>query len=72
MRPFLARDAGYLALLLVAQAQLADRDGPTWASMSDDLGVACSPLRSLFAEAEAAGHVRLRASEHPVEILPPL
>lgn len=45
MRLFLARDAGYLALLLVMQAHLSGRDGPTWTAMSDVLGVSRSHLR---------------------------
>ena len=73
MRLFLARDAGYLALLLIAQAQLSGGDGPTWSSMADDLGVSRAHLRTLFAEAEAAGYVRLLAGrKRPVDILPAL
>ena len=73
MRLFLAHDAGYLAFLLVAQAQLTGQSGPTWTEMSDDLGVSRSHLRTLFAAAEAAGYVRLLVGHRrPVEILPPL
>jgi hypothetical protein len=36
---FLARDAGYLAFLLAAQAELADGLRPSLASMADCLGV---------------------------------
>ncbi len=73
LRLFLARDAGYLALLLVMRAQLAGEGGPTWTAMADTLGVSRSHLRSLFAEAEAAGYARLLPDRgRPVEILPPL
>lgn len=73
IRLFLGRDAGYLALLLVIQASLSDPDHLTWTSMSNDLGVARSHLRTLFSEAERAGYVRLRVGQgRPVEILPPL
>jgi DNA-binding transcriptional MocR family regulator len=69
---FLARDAGYLAFLLVAQAELSKSDrGPSFTSMSDDLGVSRTHIRNLFVEAEAAGYVRLGARRRPVEILPP-
>jgi AraC-like DNA-binding protein len=73
MRLFLAHDAGYLAFLLVAQAQLSGQSGPTWTAMSDDLGVSRSHLRTLFTAAEAVGYVRFLAGRRrPVEILPPL
>ena len=71
---FLARDAGYLAFLLAAQAELSDRDrGPSFTSMSADLGVSRTHIRNLFVEAEAAGYVRLgRKRSRQVEIMPPL
>ena len=69
MRLFLARDGGYLALLLVLQAHLLERDGPTWTAMSEALGASRSHLRSLFAEAEAAGYVCLDG-RRPVNISP--
>jgi DNA-binding transcriptional MocR family regulator len=71
---FLARDAGYLAFLLAAQAELSDRDrGPSFTSMSADLGVSRTHIRNLFVEAEVAGYVRLAARRRrPVQILPPL
>lgn len=73
IRLFLGRDAGYLALLLVIQASLSDSDDLTWSSMSNELGVARSHLRTLFSEAERAGYVRLHTGRGgPVEILPPL
>lgn len=72
-RLFLARDAGYLALLLVLQAQLRADDGLSWSAMAQVLGVARSHLRRLFAEAETAGYVRLSDGRtRPVEILPAL
>jgi hypothetical protein len=56
---FLARDAGYLAFLLVAQAEFADSEGLSF--------------RNLFVEAEAAGYVRLGPKpSRPVEIMPGL
>ncbi|MBE7200703.1 MAG: hypothetical protein INR70_23265 [Parafilimonas terrae] len=73
LRLFLGRDAGYLALLLVIQANLSGRDDLTWTSMSNDLGVARSHLRTLFSEAERAGYVDLHGGRGgPVAILPPL
>lgn len=73
IRLFLARDTGYLAFLLVAQAQLSGTDGPSWTALSDTLGVARSHLRTLFGEAERAGYVELRPrSRRLVEILPSL
>ena len=73
VRLFLGRDAGYLALLLVIQADLSGSRDLTWSSMSNDLNVARSHLRTLFSEAERAGYVRLRSGgDGPVEILPPL
>lgn len=71
---FLARDAGYLAFLLVAQAALEGADQDTsFVSMAQRLGVSRTHVRNLFVEAEAAGYVRLvEQRHHPVEILPPL
>jgi hypothetical protein len=70
---FLARDAGYLAFLLVAQAELAGTDGVSFTSMAQRLGVSRTHIRNLFVEAEAAGYVRLGPKRsHPVEIMPPL
>jgi hypothetical protein len=71
---FLARDAGYLAFLLVAQAELSDSNRrPSFTSMSDDLGVSRTHIRNLFVEAEDAGYVRLgRKRSRQVEIMPPL
>jgi hypothetical protein len=71
---FLARDAGYLAFLVVAQAQLSGRGHEvSFASMSHDLGVSRTHIRNLFVEAETAGYVGLHPKPaQPVEILPPL
>ena len=73
LRQLLDRQAGYLALLLIARAQLRDEAGPNWTALSETLGVARSHLRSLFSDAQAAGYVALRPrSRRPVEILPAL
>lgn len=71
---FLARDAGYLAFLLLAHAQLAGREhAVSFTGMASDLGVSRTHVRNLFREAEAAGYVRLNATgTRPVEITPPL
>jgi plasmid maintenance system antidote protein VapI len=70
---FLARAAGYLAFLLVAQAELAGREGLSFTAMARRLGVSRTHIRNLFAEAEAAGYVRLGAKRsRPVEIMPVL
>jgi hypothetical protein len=69
---FLARDAGYLAFLVVAQAQLSGRSHVvSFASMSRELGVSRTHIRNLFMEAEAAGYVRCNPKPgQAVEILP--
>jgi len=73
VRLFLAFDAGYLALLLVMQAQLSDTIILTWKSLSDELGVSRSHLRTLFARAEAEGYVRIQAGDRRlILVLPPL
>jgi len=70
---FLARDAGYLAFLLVAQAEFADSEGLSFASIAHRLGVSRTHIRNLFVEAEAAGYVRLGPKpSRPVEIMPAL
>ena len=70
---FLSRDAGYLAFLLAARAELADGDGLSFTSMAQRLGVSRTHIRNLFVEAEAAGYVRLGPKgSRPVEILPVL
>ena len=72
MMLFLARDAGYLALLLVLQAQLSG-ECMSWTAMAGTLGVARSHLRRVFGEAEAAGYVRLPGVRgSAVEVLPEL
>jgi DNA-binding MarR family transcriptional regulator len=67
---FLTRDAGYLAFLLVAQTELADREGLSFTSMARRLGVSRTHIRNLFVEAEAAGYVRLGPKRRPVELMP--
>jgi DNA-binding MarR family transcriptional regulator len=70
---FLSRDAGYLAFLLAAQAELADSDGLSFTSMAQRLGVSRTHIRNLFVEAEAAGYVRLGPKgSRPVVIMPML
>jgi DNA-binding MarR family transcriptional regulator len=70
---FLARDAGYLAFLLVAQTELAGSDGLSFTSIAHRLGVSRTHVRNLFLEAEAAGYVRLgRKRGRPVEFMPAL
>src|SRR4030081_3534013 len=70
---FLTRDAGYLAFLLVAQAEFADSDDLSFTSMAHRLGVSRTHIRNLFVEAEAAGYVRLSPKRsRPVEIMPVL
>jgi DNA-binding MarR family transcriptional regulator len=70
---FLTRDAGYLAFLLVAQAELADSEELSFTSMARRLGVSRTHIRNLFVEAEAAGYVRLGPKRsRPVEIMPVL
>jgi hypothetical protein len=70
---FLARDAGYLAFLLVAQAEFAGSEGLSFKSVADRLGVSRTHIRNLFVEAEAAGYVRLGPKpSRPVEIMPAL
>jgi hypothetical protein len=70
---FLARDAGYLAFLLVAQADFGGGDGLSFASIAQRLGVSRTHIRNLFVEAEAAGYVRLGPKHSgPVEIMPAL
>ncbi|MGU3538905.1 hypothetical protein [Methylobacterium sp. A54F] len=71
---FLARDAGYLAFLLAAGAELqADDTEATFTSFAAHLGVSRTHIRNLFAEAEAAGYVRLgRDLGRPVQIMPVL
>ncbi|WP_139234361.1 hypothetical protein [Methylobacterium pseudosasicola] len=74
MMMFLARDAGYLAFLLLAQAQITGRERDlSFTEMSADLGVSRTHIRNLFREAEAAGYVRLNIrGTCPVEITPSL
>lgn len=70
---FLARDAGYLAFLLVAQAELADSaETMSFTEIARRLGVSRTHIRNLFLEAEAAGYVRLGDPGTPVTILPAL
>jgi hypothetical protein len=70
---FLSHDAGYLAFLLVAQADLADSDDLSFRSIAHRLGVSRTHIRNLFVEAEAAGYVRLGPKRsRPVEIMPVL
>lgn len=70
---FLARDAGYLAFLLVAHAELeGSGQDVSFAAMAKLLGVSRTHIRNLFLEAQAAGYVRLDHSSRPVRILPPL
>jgi plasmid maintenance system antidote protein VapI len=70
---FLARDVGYLAFLLVTQAELAGSDGLSFTSMARLLGVSRTHIRNLFVEAEAAGYVRLAAKRNRrVQIMPAL
>jgi len=73
-RLFLSRDAGYLAFLLAAQAELADAEETvSFTSIAGRLGVSRTHIRNLFVEAEAAGYVRLHAQgRRAVEIMPPL
>ncbi|MGA0596241.1 hypothetical protein [Enterovirga sp. CN4-39] len=74
MMMFLARDAGYLAFLLLAHAQLEGRERDlSFSRMSADLGVSRTHIRNLFEEAEAAGLVRLSpGKKRPAEITPQL
>jgi DNA-binding MarR family transcriptional regulator len=70
---FLSRDAGYLAFLLVAQAELAGSDELSFTSMAQRLGVSRTHIRNLFVEAETAGYVRFGPKRsRPVEIMPVL
>lgn len=73
-RLFLSRDAGYLAFLLAAQAELAHTEETvSFTSIARRLGVSRTHLRNLFVEAEAAGYVRLHPQgRRAVEIMPPL
>ena len=72
MMLFLARDAGYLALLLVLQAQLGG-EPLSWTAMAATLGASRSHLRRLFGAAEAAGYVRLPGGRgSAVEVEPEL
>lgn len=72
MMLFLARDAGYLAFLLLACAQITGRQHAlSFTGMATDLGVSRTHIRNLFREAEAAGYVRLDTrGTSPVEITP--
>jgi len=60
---FMARDAGYVALLLVIQAMLSGPERASeslnYKSIAGRLRVSRTHIRNLFADAEAAGHVRL-------------
>ena len=69
---FLARDAGYLAFLLAAQAEFADAEqSVSFTSIAGRLGVSRTHIRKLFVEAEAAGYVRLHQQRRrAVEIMP--
>ena len=70
---FLVRDAGYLAFLLVAQAELADNgETVSFTVVAKRLGVSRTHIRNLFLEAEAAGFIRLGDAGAPVTILPAL
>jgi DNA-binding GntR family transcriptional regulator len=70
---FLARNAGYLALMVVAQAQLAGRSHEvSFASISRDLGLSRTHIRNLFIEAEAAGYVRCNPKSGQVVEISPL
>jgi hypothetical protein len=70
---FLARDAGYLLFLLVAQFQLAGGgEDISFTAMADKLGVSRTHIRNVFVEAENAGYVQLGDPGRPVVILPVL
>ena len=72
---FLTRDAGLLALLIVAQASLAGRgEALSFAAIGNRLAVSRTHISKLFAQAQAAGYVRLgkKGAGAPIEILPPL
>ncbi len=72
MMLFLSRGVGYLALLLVLQAELRG-ERLSWSAMAEALGVSRSHLRRLFVEAEGAGYVRLcTGSKRPMAVLPEL
>lgn len=71
---FLARDAGYLAFLMLACARITGREGDlSFTGIAETLGVSRTHIRNLFREAEAAGYVRMNArGTSPIDITPAL
>jgi hypothetical protein len=72
---YLARHAGYLALLLVARAMLpnapAIEQAASYTAVATRLGVSRTHVRRLFEVATAAGHVTLHAQGGRVERVQP-
>jgi DNA-binding MarR family transcriptional regulator len=65
----LARDGGYLAFLLLAQAELStDRPARSYTSIAQRVGVSRTHISNLLAEAERHGYVRLGDRQQPTEI----
>jgi hypothetical protein len=70
---FLTRNAGFLAFLLAAQAELSGGNVRLpFTAIADRLRVSRTHIRNLFEEAEAQGNVRLEKRGGPVEIGPAL
>jgi hypothetical protein len=60
---FWSRDAGYLALLLLTQAEAGDADSaPTFSAMANKLAVSRTHIRTLCMDAAEAGYVRLHGA----------
>jgi len=74
LRTLLSRDAGYLAFLLAADAQLRNEDDKSsFSYLAGRLGVSRSHVRNLFVEAERMGLVEIGgARKRAVRILPTL
>ena len=77
MMLFIGRDSGYLALLEVLASALASPEGNrstvTYQAVADRFGVSRTHVRDLWADAEAAGLVRLGArGGGEIEVLPAL
>jgi DNA-binding MarR family transcriptional regulator len=70
---FLSRDAGYLALLLVAWAILSKADSKelSYTAIAGHLGVSRTHIRKLFVEAATGGYVNISGGR-VLEIRPPL